>query len=70
MRKQRQKYYKNGFKPELCNPPGSCFSCPFSDCVRPTTYMFMKQADGEKAFLDLLNITSRQKSSVDKGREI
>lgn len=50
---------KRKFSTEKCDPPHSCFECPFPDCIRPTG-SGGAPTDGELAFAAILKPNSKK----------
>ncbi len=50
---------KTKFSTEKCEPPYSCFKCPFPDCIRPTK-SGGAPTDGELAFAAILKPNSKK----------
>ncbi len=50
---------KTKFTAEKCDPPYSCFECPYPDCIRPTR-SGGAPTDGELAFAAIVKEHSRR----------
>lgn len=50
---------KTKFTAEKCDPPYSCFECPYPDCIRPTK-SGGAPTDGELAFAAILKPNSKK----------
>ncbi len=50
---------KRKFGTEKCDPPYSCFSCPYPDCIRPTKSGGAPTA-GELAFVAVIKENSKR----------
>lgn len=50
---------KTKFTAEKCDPPHSCFECPFPDCIRPTG-SGGAPTDGELAFAAVIKENSKR----------
>ncbi len=55
----RTRKKKPEFSTEKCDPPYSCFECPFPDCIRPTR-SGGAPTDGELAFAAVLKPNSKK----------
>lgn len=55
----RTRKKKPEFSTEKCDPPHSCFECPFPDCIRPEP-TGAKPTAGELAFAAILKPNSKK----------